>query len=116
MRLFKTRPGSRAVDAAPKPVRLKDAIKADYLVRLTQPFEESWEAPASEQFEHAFQAYVDDLLAPAEALDDELAEKKVLLRGHVQRMVEIAPDLFDKAMRRTPFETGFFIEQENGDV
>lgn len=105
-------------NTAPRAVPAKGiaGTASDHLAQLIDQFEESWEAPAGEQFEHVFQAYTEELLAPVAALDDELAEKKVELRGHVQRMVELAPDLFDKAMRRTPYRTGFFIEQENDDV
>ena len=104
------------IQAAPFPVVTAAQSAPDYLRSIVEAVEDGWELPASEQYDHAFHFYMADLLRPIEAMEEDFADKQLLLRSHVQRMVEIAPDLFDKALRRTPFESGYLIEGDNQDV
>ena len=104
------------IQAPPLAVASASQSAPDYLMPIVEVVEESWELPCADQFDHAFRLYVEALLRPIETMDDEFADQQLVLFGHVQRMVEIAPDLFDKAMRRTPFETGYFIESEKQDA
>lgn len=99
-------------DLQPSPFSITRAVQEtqDYLHPIIEVVEENWELPASEQFDHAFHFFMVESLQPIEAMEEDFADKKLLLRSHVQRMVEIAPDLFDKALRRTPYESGYLIE------
>jgi hypothetical protein len=104
------------IQAPPLPVVSATQNAPDYLQPIVEVVEENWELPASDQFDHAFNLFVEELLRPIEMMEDDFADRQLVLQGHVQRMVEIAPDLFDKAMRRTPFESGYFIESEIQDA
>lgn len=84
-----------------------------YLTPIVQVIEENWELPAQEQFDHACRQFLEELLQPIEQMEDEFADRQLELISHVQAMVQIAPDLFDKAMRRTPYETGYLIKGDD---
>jgi hypothetical protein len=86
------------------------------IAELVRQLEESWEEIGGEQFEAAFEAFVDDLNEPVEAMEDELADKTIELRTQVQRMMEVAPDLFDKALKNSPHHSGFITSQEENHV
>lgn len=98
------------LQASPFPITSAAQGAQDYLQPIVEVVEENWELPASEQFDHAFHFFMVESLRPIEAMEEDFANKQLLLRSHVQRMVEIAPDLFDKALRRTPYESGYLIE------
>lgn len=98
------------LQASPFPIRSAAQSAQDCLLPIVEVVEENWELPASEQFDHAFHFFMVESLRPIEAMEEDFADKKLLLRSRVQRMVEIAPDLFDKALRRTPYESGYLIE------
>ncbi|MBO6814525.1 MAG: hypothetical protein JJ891_06675 [Rhizobiaceae bacterium] len=83
---------------------------------LARQLEESWEEIGGEQFEAAFETFVVDLNEPIEAMEDELADKTIELRTQVQRMMEVAPDLFDKALKNSPHHSGFITSQEENHV
>ena len=87
---------------------------ADYLQPIVRAIEETWEAPDPDQFDHAYQGYLEALFAPIELLESEHAEQTDLFRFQLQRMIEIAPDLFEKALRRSAYETGYLIDKGIG--
>lgn len=95
------------------PVQRKQASDGapDYLQPIVRTVEESWEAPDPDQFDNAYQGYLEELLPPVDQLEGELAEKTDQFRFQMQRMIEIAPDLFEKALRRSAYETGHLIEK-----
>lgn len=45
----------------------------DYLQSTIRAVEETWEAPDPDQFDHAYQGYLAELLSPVEKLESELA-------------------------------------------
>ena len=101
---------SRVTSATPVPLRHRgDEIPA-YLKPLVLTVEEDWEAPDPAQFQNALQAYVEDLLEPLDGMERALDEKRVLFRCKVERMMELAPEFFEKALARSAFEAGIFIE------
>ncbi len=65
------------------------------------------ELPDHDQLDHAFQGYLDELHAPFEAHDEAIETLVLEAREIVQRVLEIAPDLFDKAMRRSPLDNAY---------
>ena len=71
--------------------------------------EENWEAPDAAQYQHSFDGYLHDLLTPIAGLEDELEAKRLQFRLKVERMIEIAPDLFDKALRKSGLEVGYLV-------
>lgn len=81
-----------------------------YLSPLLTAVEDDWEAPDAGQYQHSFECYLADRLTPLGDMQDALEEQKLLFRLKVERMIEIAPDLFDKVLRRSGFETGFLID------
>ena len=91
--------------------RSSDAA-SPYLKPLVAWVEEHWEVPPAEQYEHSYQGYLEEITDPIEGLEDRLEEKELLLRLKVQRMIEIAPDLFEKALRCNGVETQYFIAKE----
>ncbi len=101
------------IEAAPVPIpRAADGVAA-YLVPLVKTVKEDWETPDAEQYDHAYRRYLEEILEPIEDMQDALDEKQLLFSLKLQRMIEIAPDLFDKALRRHSLETGYFIERND---
>ncbi len=82
-----------------------------YIKPLVLTVEETWEAPDSDQYDHAYQGYLEELHRPIDAIEQEIQQKLAAFRCKVEQMVEIAPDLFDKALSRSAFETGYLIER-----
>lgn len=98
------------IEAAPVPVVRASRGAPTYLTSLVKTVEESWEIPDAGQYDHAYQGYLGEILEPIEDMQGALDEKHLLFRLKLQRMIEIAPDLFEKALRRHALETGYFIE------
>ena len=51
----------------------------------------------------------------SQAAELRIAEELALFRSTVEWMIEIAPDFFEKALRRSAFETGHFIQGDDDD-
>ena len=90
----KSHAGTAAPFSDPEPDK-----RPDWLKPIIQDIQD-WETPDSDQIEYAFMGYQADLNAPIEKLDKELADKILEGREVVQRCIEIAPDLFEKVLRR----------------
>lgn len=113
MKLFRNREVS--FEAQPAPDRRIARDVSEWLRPLVMAVEQGWEAPDADQYDHAFQGYLDTILDPIAELEAALEEKQLVFRLKLQRMIEIAPDLFDRALRRSAFEAGYFIEKGNDD-
>lgn len=100
----KNHAGTAVPFTSPEPNKMPDWLRP-----LIQDVRD-WEAPDGDQLEHSFMGYQADLDAPIEKLDKELADKTMEGREVVQRCIEIAPDLFEKVLRRYPNGTGYHIE------
>lgn len=97
---------------APAFVQAKASATApSYLAPLTETVEESWEAPDAAQYQHSFDDYLHELLAPIAELEDALEQQRLQFHLKVERMMEIAPDLFEKALRKSGLETGYLIKE-----
>lgn len=86
-----------------------------YLTPLTATVAENWEAPDAAQYQHSFDGYLQELLLPIAGLEDDLEAQQLQFRLKVERMIEIAPDLFDKALRKSGLETGYLIKEPRDD-
>ncbi len=108
----------KTVPVLAPPARLKRASNdaPAYLQALVRAVEESWEAPDAAQYENCFDHYVEALLEPLTEEHLSIEETLALFRSKVERMIEIAPDLFEKALRRSPLETGYFIDGGDDDT
>lgn len=82
-----------------------------YLKTLVATVEETWEAPDAAQYQHSFDGYLQETLLPIAQLEDELEAQRLQFRLKVERMIEIAPDLFDKALRKSGLEVGYFVRE-----
>ena len=109
-RLFKRKPPVALPLAAPPftPPTATDTAPAD-LKPIVATVEEGWEAPDAAQYQHSFDGYIHDTLLPIAALEDELEAQRLQFRLKVERMIEIAPDLFDKALRKSGLEVGYLV-------
>lgn len=97
------------IQAPSAPVQRASQEVPSHLKPLVLTVEETWEAPDPAQYENALQDHMAALLEPLDEQERSIEEKRVLFRRTVERMVEIAPDLFEKALARSAFETGYFI-------
>ena len=113
MKLFRNREVS--FEAPPAPDRRNAHDVSEWLRPLVMTVEQGWEAPDADQYDHAFQGYLETILDPIAELESALEEKQLVFRLKLQRMIEIAPDLFDRALRRSAFEAGYFIEKGKND-
>ena len=80
-----------------------------YLKPLVATVEEAWEAPDAAQYQHSFNGYIHETLLPIAELEDALEAQRLQFRLKVERMIEIAPDLFDKALRKSGLEVGYLM-------
>ena len=83
---------------------------------LVATVESDWEAPAPEHYETAYQAFVEELLEPLDELNQSIDEKRTLMRTRIERMIEIAPDLFEKALERSGLERQYLVERGQDDA
>ena len=83
---------------------------AAYLKPIVLTVEETWEIPDADQYDYAREGYVEYLQQPFIKLEKERRLKTVLVTHKVERMIELAPEFFEKALSRSAFETGYFIE------
>ena len=110
MRIFRRK--KAALEAAPAPVSRGAQSVPLYIEPVVLTVEETWEEPDPDQYDHAYQGYLDDLQKPIESIETAIEEKAAVFRCTVERMVEIAPDFFEKALARSAFETGYFIDTD----
>lgn len=103
------------VDAPPAQVTRASKEVPAYLQPLVATVEETWEAPDPAQFESSLDGFTEELLRPLSEEELRIAEERALFRSTVERMIEIAPDFFEKALRRSAFETGYFIQGDDDD-
>jgi hypothetical protein len=101
---------THAGSAAPVVVREKEDCP-EWLEAIIDDVRD-WEVPDSDQLAHAFDGYMASLSAPIEALEQEQQERILRGRQLIQRLSEIAPDLFEKALQRYPMDTGYYLEKE----
>lgn len=80
-----------------------------YLSHIIAGIEQNWEPVDPEQLDHALERFMAANLVPIERLESELEKQNLELRSILYRMVELAPDLFDNALRHTTWETGYLI-------
>ena len=106
-----TRSNKSKFKAAPAPSKRAAQSVPHYLKLIVRTVEELWEKPDPNQYDGAYQDYLIDLQKPIEEIETAIEEKTVLFRCTVERMVEIAPDLFEKALGRSAFETDYFIDK-----
>ncbi|MEM6914118.1 MAG: hypothetical protein AAF511_09085 [Pseudomonadota bacterium] len=109
LKLFKRNPPPTPVSAPlfVQPTATENAPA--YLKTIVGTVEETWEAPDAAQYQHSFDGYIQDTLLPIAQLEDELEAQRLQFRLKVERMIEIAPDLFDKALRKSGLEVGYFV-------
>ena len=86
-----------------------------YLQSIILTVAESWNAPDPGQYDHARQGYIEHLQQPFLKLEKIRQVKTVLVTHKVERMIELAPEYFEKALGRSAFETGYFIERGKSD-
>lgn len=109
-KLFKPKPlPATRLDAQPFPQPSASQTVPHYLKPIVATVEENWEAPDAAQYQHSFDGYLHDLLMPIAGLEDELEAKRLQFRLKVERMIEIAPDLFDKALRKNGLHVGYLV-------
>ena len=70
----------------------------------------NWEVPDIDQLDHAFDGFLEAQSAPIEEIDRQQLERILRGRELVQRLLEIAPDLFEKALQRYPLDTGYYLD------
>ncbi len=68
------------------------------------------EIPDSDQLDHAFNGFLDSLHAPIEKIEAQISGQIFEGREIVQRTLEIAPDFFEKSLKRYPLDTGHYID------
>jgi len=99
---------SHAGTAAPLVVKKPDN-HPDWLEAVIRDVR-NWEVPDADQLYHAFDSFLEAQSAPIEAIDKQQLERIMSGREIIQRLIEIAPDLFEKALTRYPFDTGFYLD------
>lgn len=72
---------------------------------------ERGEAPKHEQLEYAYEKFVEHITNPLRQMDQDQHELWLRARSVAERMIELAPEFFDRALRRHPRETAYFIEK-----
>ncbi len=87
----------------------------DYLQEVVRTVEVNWEEPDSDQYDHAYQGYLEEQQTPFLKLELIRAQKVARAKHIAERMIEIAPEYFEKALSRSAFETGYFIEKGKTD-
>jgi len=95
---------------APAPSKRAAQSTPAYLNPIVLTVEETWETPDADQYDYARESYVEHLQKPFLKLETDRRLKTVLVTHKVERMIELAPDFFEKALSRSAFETGYFIE------
>ncbi|WP_316861071.1 hypothetical protein [uncultured Cohaesibacter sp.] len=98
--------------ATPAPVIKASQEVPDYLGDIVAQVEEHWESVDPEQFDHALEAFNEANFIPLEMLETDLEKQGLELRNVLQRMIEVAPDFFDKALRRSGWESGYLLDGE----
>lgn len=89
-----------------------------FLQNLIRTIRDTWECPTAHDFEAARDSYAAHLQEPFLAIAEEREVKLALLRSKVEAITALAPDLVERALRRTPFETQYFIghhDENEGD-
>jgi hypothetical protein len=86
-----------------------------YLKPIVSTVQETWEEPDAAQYQHSFDGYIHDILTPIATLEDDLEAQRLQLRLKIERMMEIAPDLFEKALRKSGLETDYLLEGPRDD-
>ncbi|MFN3226828.1 MAG: hypothetical protein ACE360_11335 [Hyphomicrobiales bacterium] len=110
------KPVKRTPIEAPVVFEPKAAKSApNYLTAIVSNVEENWEQPDPAQYQYGFEGYIQDILGPIAELEDELEQQQLQLRLKIERMMEIAPDLFDKALRKSGLEIRYFIGEPRDD-
>lgn len=104
------------IKAAPIAALRRGQVLPEYLKSLVATVEEDWELPDPAQYQNCLEQYLDDILLPLSEMEEALDDKRIQFRIKVQRMREIAPDLFEKALRRTAFEAGYLLREDEHDV
>ena len=87
-----------------------------YLLPIVLTVEDTWEAPDADQYDHAREGYLEHLQQPFLELEKDRQALAVLVTHKVEQMIELAPDFFEKALSRSAFETGYFIERGENNV
>ncbi len=82
---------------------------------LVQTVIENWEAPASEQYDHAFEEYLANLAEPTFELVKARRAKTVLLVHTIERMRELAPDFYEQAISHAGLNQQNLIERRSDD-
>ncbi len=88
----------------------------DYLRPIVLTVGETWEIPDADQYDYAREGYVEQLQKPFLKLEKDRRLKTVLVTHKVERMIELAPEFFEKALSRSNFETGYFIGGRNNNA
>ncbi len=110
------RSGLEKPEAAPIPVSTVTQSVPTYLKPIVLAVEEAWEAPDADQYDHARAGYLEHLQQPFLELEKDRQALAVLVTHKVEQMIELAPDFFEKALSRSAFETGYFIERGESNV
>ena len=103
------------IKTAPAPAKRAAQSVPAFLQSIVLTVAETWETPSPDQYDHARHGYVEHLQQPFLKLEKARQLKTVLAMHKVERMIELAPDFFEKALSRSAFETGYFIERGNDD-
>jgi len=82
----------------------------NFLRPLVRTVLENWETPAPEQYGHGFEEYLESIKQPIGALEKEKRTKTVLLIHTVERMMELAPDFYERAISRAGLDQQKLIE------
>ena len=75
-----------------------------FAYRIIRCVIESWEEPQAEQYENAYEEFIQELSAPARALQRQRRAQIVRITTKIDRMKELAPDLFERALSHTGIE------------
>ena len=103
------------IKAGPAPTNSNVQSVPVYLQSILLTVAETWETPSPDQYDHARQGYIEHLQQPFLKLEKIRQIKTVLVTHKMERMIELAPDFFEKALSRSAFETGYFIERGKSD-
>ena len=102
---------------APKIQALTPAVEPypNHLKPLVRSVIENWEVPAHEQYDHALEEYLAGLKRPNLALEKEKRGKTVRLIHTVERMMELAPDFYERAISHVGLDQQHLIEWRSDD-
>lgn len=112
---FHRRNKSKAKAAPASIIDATQSVPA-YLQSIVLSVAETWHSPDPNQYDHARQGFVDHLQNPFLKLEKSRQLKTVLVTHKVERMIELAPNFFERALSRSAFETGYFIEKGKNDA